>query len=71
MSEITKITDERETKKKKKKTEKNKRDRNYSERVRAKQFCCVFKLGFLQLICKPSLIFRVSFINYFKAKRII
>ena len=26
--------------------------------VRAKWFCCAFKLGFLQLICKASLIFK-------------
>ena len=32
--------------------------RNYSERVRAKWFCCAFKLSFLQLICKASLIFK-------------
>ena len=31
-------------------------DRSYSERVRAKWFCCAFKLGFLQLLCKASLI---------------
>ena len=34
--------------------------RSYSERVRAKLFCCVFKLGFPQLICKPSLIFKAN-----------
>ena len=28
--------------------------RNYSERVRAKSFCCPFKLDFLQLMCKGS-----------------
>ena len=33
-------------------------DRSYNERVRAKWFCCAFKLGFLQLICKASLIFK-------------
>ena len=33
-------------------------DRSYSERVRAKWFCCAFKLGFLQLICKSCLIFK-------------
>ena len=43
---------------KKTKTEKNKRDKSYSERVRAKWFCCAFKVGFLQLICKASLIFK-------------
>ena len=47
-----KIIDQR--KHKKTKTEKNKGDKNYSERVRAKLFCCAFKLGFLQLICKAS-----------------
>ena len=31
---------------------------SYSESVRAKWFCCAFKLGFLQLICKASLIFK-------------
>ena len=58
-----KITAEREKqiqKKKKKKTEKNKGigGRSYRESVRAKLFCCAFKLGFLQLICKASLIFK-------------
>ena len=31
---------------------------SYSERVRAKWFCCAFKLGFVLLICKASLIFK-------------
>ena len=53
-----KITDERETQKKKIKTEKNKGDKSYSERVRAKLFCCAFKLNFLQSIYKVSLIFK-------------
>ena len=59
-----KIIDERETQKNPKQTNKNKKkqkrtreDRSYSERVRAKWFCCAFKLGFLQLVCKASLIF--------------
>ena len=30
--------------------------RSYSERVRAKSFCCLFKLSFLQLICNASVI---------------
>ena len=30
------------------------------ERVRAKWFCCTFKLGFVQLICKASLIFKLN-----------
>ena len=48
----------KEKRRKKTKTEKNKVDKSYSERVRAKRFCGVFKLGFLQLICKASLIFK-------------
>ena len=31
---------------------------SYIESVRAKWFCCAFKLGFVQLICKVSLIFK-------------
>ena len=60
--EIIKTKDEREllktTKEKQTKTERSKGNRSYSERVRAKLFCCAFKLGFLQLICKASLIFK-------------
>ena len=51
-----KIIDERETEKKK--PEKNKGDQSYSKSVRAKWFCCTFNLGFLQLICRTSLIFK-------------
>ena len=32
--------------------------KSHKERVRTKPFCCAFKLGFLQLICKASLIFK-------------
>ena len=47
------------TKKKQTKTERSKEKRSYSERVRAKGFCCAFDLGFLQLLCKEaSLIFK-------------
>ena len=46
------------TKEKQTKAERSKGNRSYSERVRAKWFCCAFKLGFLQLICKASLIFK-------------
>ena len=46
------------TKEKQLKTERSKENRTCSERVRAKCFCCAFKLGFLQLICKASLIFK-------------
>ena len=34
------------------------RGRNYSKRGRDKRFCCAFKLSFLQLICKVSLVFK-------------
>ena len=34
--------------------------KSYSERVSAKWFCCAFKLGFLLLICKASLIFKAN-----------
>ena len=53
--EMQKATKEKQTK-----TERSKRNRSYSERVRAKWFCCAFKLGFLQLICKASLIFKLN-----------
>ena len=60
--EIMKTIDEREmqktTKEKQTKTERSKENRGYSERMRAKWFCCAFKLRFLQLICKASLIFK-------------
>ena len=59
-----KTIDEREmektTKEKQTKTERSKENRSYSERVRAKWFCCPFKLGFLQLICQASLIFKAN-----------
>ena len=55
-------TDDREmqktTKEKQAKAERSNGNRGYSERVRAKWFCCAFKLGFLQLVCKASLIFK-------------
>ena len=36
----------------------NKGHESYSEKVRDKWLCWAFKLGFLQLICKASLIFK-------------
>ena len=48
-------------KRKEKKNKDRKKQRSgasYSERVRAKWFCCAFKLGFVLLICKASLIFK-------------
>ena len=53
------IIDERERQKTTTKNKDRKKQRNaasYSESVRAKWFCCAFKLGFFQLICKASLI---------------
>ena len=47
--EIMKTIDERQmqktTKEKQTKTENSKGNRSYSERMRAKLFCCAFKLG--------------------------
>ena len=66
MSEVMKIVDERKAQKKPPKKQKKQRqkrakgDRTYSERMRAKWFCCALKLGFLQLICKASLTFKSS-----------
>ena len=57
-----KTKDEREmqktAKEKQTKAERSNMNRSYSERVRPKWFCCAFKLDFLQLICKASLIFK-------------
>ena len=59
MSEIMKIIDVRERQKNKDwKTQRS--STSYSESVRAKWFCCTFKLGFVQLICKAYLIFKSS-----------
>ena len=45
-------------KRKRNKDEKKQRgDVSYSESVISKWFCCAFKLGFIQLMCKASLIF--------------
>ena len=58
---MKRIDEKKETKNNKRKTNKDRKEkgnRSYSERVRAKRFCCAFKLGFLQLICKASLIFK-------------
>ena len=59
-----KTKDEREmletTKEKQTKAQTSKGNRSYSKRVRAKGFYYAFKLGFLQLICKASLIFKLN-----------
>ena len=56
--EIMKKIDERElqktTKERQTKTESSKGNRSYTERVRAKWFCCAFKFGVLQLIWEAS-----------------
>ena len=60
--DIMKTIDDREmqktTKEKQAKTERSKGNGSYSERLRANSFCCTFKLGFVQLVCKASLIFK-------------
>ena len=60
MKTIDKREMQKTTKEKQTKAERSNGNRNYSERVRAKWFCCAFKLGFLQLICKASLIFKLN-----------
>ena len=47
-----------EEKRKNKTRNRKKGDGSYSKRVRDKWFCWAFKLGFLQLIRKASLIFK-------------
>ena len=67
MSEVMEIVVERRTKQpqqhqkkqpNKRREKRTKRDTSYSEMLKAKWFCCAFKLGFLQLICKASSIFK-------------
>ena len=59
MPEIMKIIDEKEREKTKDR-KKQRSDASYIESVKVKWFCCIFKLGFLQLICKFYLIFKSS-----------
>ena len=47
---------QKENKQKRKDRKEQGRERSYSERVKAKWFCCEFKLGFIQKICKDSII---------------
>ena len=54
---MMKTIDEREMQKATKEKQ-TKTERSSSERATAKWFCCVFKLGFIQLICKASLNFK-------------
>ena len=59
MPDIMEIIDER----KKQENKDRKKQRNgasYSESARDKWLCCAFKLGFVQLICKGSLIFMLT-----------
>ena len=57
MSDIMEIIDERERQENKDR-KKQSSGASYSENVRAKWFCCAFMLGFVQLICQASLIFK-------------
>ena len=57
MSETFKIMDERERQKKKDR-KKQRSGVSYSESAGAKWFCFLFKSGFVQVICKASLIFK-------------
>ena len=64
MPDIMETIDEREKENKNKNKNKERKKQmggaSFSESVRAKWFCCAFKLGFVQLICKASLIFKSS-----------
>ena len=55
-----KIRDERERQKKYKDRKTLRNGTSYSENVRAKWFCYTFKLGFVQLMRKASLIFKLN-----------
>ena len=57
MSDIMEIIGERERQRNKDR-KKQRSGASYSKNMRAKWFCCAFKLGFVQLICKASLIFK-------------
>ena len=53
--EMEKAKQEKQTK-----SERSKENRSYSERVRTKWFCCAFNLGFLELMCKAYLTFKLN-----------
>ena len=55
----TKKTKQIQNKIKKQRQKRARGHKSYSESVRAKLFCCPLKLGFLQLMCKSSLIFKL------------
>ena len=55
-----KCKNQQQQKKQQTKTGRWKGNRSYSKWVRAKWFCCAFNLGFLQLICKASLILKLN-----------
>ena len=56
---IISVRDNLDEKKAKNKVTKEQRcDASYNESVRATWFYCAFKLGFFQLTCKASLIFK-------------
>ena len=57
---IITVKDSENSRWKRNEKKKNKGDRYYSESVRDKWFCWAFKLGFLRLICKASLIFKLN-----------
>ena len=55
MSEIIETIDEKKNKNEKQRQKKNKNSpERYSQRVRAKWFCCALRLAFFQSICKVS-----------------
>ena len=60
MKTIDKIEMQKTAKEKQTKTERSMENKGYSKKVRAKWFCYAFNLGFLQLICKASVIYKLN-----------
>ena len=58
MKEKSKKNNRKTRQNKNKNRKKQRSSAGYSESVRAKWFCCAFKLGFGQLICKASFVFK-------------
>ena len=54
----TKKTKQKKQKQRQKEEKKKRSGASYNENVRGKWFRCAFKLGFVESICKASLIFK-------------
>ena len=54
------------------KTETRKGNKSYSERLRSTWFCWAFKIAFLHLICKDSLIFKWNLeLELYESKHVV